>query len=137
MAIKLAFVIPFSLGIVLALAIGIKTGWSTDLWALPLIMGTILGISLHLALRRAQEGVTLFRKSSEILEDNSSSRAKLVIELILFASLLGGIAAPLSGERGVLVGDTQISTRTILLIGLALVGLNLVAEFFKYIQRNR
>ncbi len=128
MAVKAFFIVPFILGVILALVIGISSDWSTDLWALALIMGTILGVSLGLAARRLKSDMPIQGKWG----GDVPPRQKMAVEVTLFIGLLAGIAMPISGKRGILIGEQQVATRSILIAGAVLMGINLILKLLRY-----
>ena len=138
MEVKLAFGIPTVVGVVVALIIGTRTAWSTDLWGLPLFMGIFVGMSFGLAVRKhkTQKDISFIRRHGKILETEMPLLINIIVELIIFVFALVCASLPISAKRGILFGEWQITTRTILIIGALLVGFRLTARMVKWLRHQ-
>ena len=83
MSAKLLIFLPVLVGVFAGIAVGLSSEWSTDLWAFPMALGTLVSLILWLVVRR----VSTIRQLG-FTSDRYSEHKKFFVELgILFYSI--------------------------------------------------
>ncbi len=138
MEVKLAFGIPIVAGIVGGLIIGIRSNWSTGVWALIMFLGILNGVVFGLVFHKHKtQGGIRFTRRSEDLPKEEPLLTNIIVGLIIFVGSLVAASLPISGKRGILLGERSITNRTMLTVGALLVGMITVARLVKWLRNRR